>query len=137
MNRLLGAIAAVAASDHVSLVDVAVGEDLFTAAVVETPVTAPYLEAGRPVWLLFKETEVSLAKQLSGDISLSNRIPATVRAVRHGGLLSEVQLDYRGQPLVSVITTRSAERLKLRPGDRVEGLVKSNEMMLMDAADAV
>jgi molybdate transport system regulatory protein len=133
MNKLAGVIAEVASSDHVSLVDVAVGGDRFTAIVVETPETAPHLAPGRPVWLLFKETEVSLARNLAGEISLSNRIPATVRAIRQGRLLSEVELDYAGRRVVSVITARSVERLRLAPGDRVEGFVKANEMILMEA----
>jgi molybdate transport system regulatory protein len=133
VNKLAGVITAVTSSDHLSLVDVAVGEHLFAAIVVETPAAVPYLEAGRPVWLLFKETEVSLARNLAGAISLSNRIPARVRAIRPGRLLSEVELDYAGQRVVSVITTRSVERLGLQPGDAVEGFVKANEMILMEA----
>lgn len=135
MNKLAGVIAEVAASDHVALVDVAVGGDLYAAIVVETPETAPHLVAGRPVWLLFKETEVSLARNLAGDISLSNRIPATVRAIRPGRLLSEVELEYRGQRVVSVITSRSVARLGLAPGVPVEAFVKANEMILMKAED--
>ncbi|MGZ8216467.1 TOBE domain-containing protein [Methylomagnum sp.] len=131
MNRLSGVIADVACSGHVSLVDVAVGEDKLTAVVVETPATAPHLQPGRPIWLLFKETEVSLARNLAGDISLSNRLPATVHAIRPGHLLSEVELDYAGRRVISVITSRSVARLRLAPGDRVEAFVKANEMTLM------
>lgn len=132
MNRLRGIIASVETSDHLSLVDVEVEGDRFTAILVETPESAPWLKAGNPVAVLFKETEVSLAKELSGRISLRNRIAARVESIRKGKLLSEVRLDYRGRPLVSLITTRSAERLELAPGDAVEGLVKANEVTLLE-----
>ena len=132
MNRLRGVIACVETSDHLALVDVEVGGDLFTAILVETPESAPWLKAGNPVAVLFKETEVSLAKELSGRISLRNRMAARVESIRKGKLLSEVHLDYRGQPVVSVITTRSVERLELAPGDEVEGLVKANEVTLLE-----
>ncbi len=114
-----------------SLVDVAVGDDVFTATLLETPETAAYLKVGNKVTLLFKETEVSLAKNLSGLISLRNRIPVTIRSIERGDILSAVTLDYAGQPLMSVITTRSIDRMQLAAGDAIEALIKANEIALM------
>ena len=113
-----------------SLVDVAVGDDVFTATLLETPDTAKYLQVGNKVTLMFKETEVSLAKNLSGLISLRNRFPATVRGIERGAIMSAVKLDYRGLPLTSIVTTRGVDRLNLAVGDAVEALVKANEMVL-------
>lgn len=135
MNRLRGIVTACESSDHLSLVDVDACGDIFTAVVVETPDSAPWLNPGSKVWVLFKETEVSLAKNLSGLISLRNRMAGRVTAIRKGHLLSEVRLDYRGAAVVSVITTRSVERLGLQEGDTVEGLVKANEVTLMEDDD--
>jgi len=132
MNRLHGIIAFVESTDQLSLVDVEVEGDLFTAILVETPESAAWLKNGSPVAVLFKETEVSLAKNLSGRISLRNRMAARVESIRKGKLLSEVRLNYRGHSVVSVITTRSVERLELAPGDAVEGLVKANEVTLVE-----
>ena len=136
MNRLRGIITRIESTDHLSLVDIEVAGDLFTAILVETPESAAWLKTGNSVAVLFKETEVSLAKNLSGEISLRNRMAARVDAIRQGQLLSEVRLDYRGHPVTSVITTRSVERLKLAPGDMVEGLVKANEVTLLEDNDA-
>ncbi len=133
MNQLRGRIAAVETNGFVSLVDVAVGNDTFTAILLETPVSAPYLTAGREVLVMFKESEVSLAKDLSGLLSLRNRIRTQVKGVRRGEILSEVVLDYRGQALTSVITTRAVARLALQTGDEVEALVKANEVSLLEA----
>lgn len=135
MNRLRGIVAHTETSDHLSLVDVDVDGDQFTAMVVETPDSAAYLNVGCSVWVLFKETEVSLAKNLSGMISLRNRIPGRIIAIIRGKLLSEVRLDYRGHSVTSIITTRSVERLALKPGDAVVGLVKANEVTLMEYLD--
>ena len=135
MNRLPGRVVAVESNGHVALIDVAVGEDIFTATLLEALGGAPYAQIGAPVTLLFKETEVSLAKNLSGLISLRNRIPATVTAIERGRILSAVSLDYNGMPLASVVTTRAVARLQLEVGDRVEALVKANEMMLRGGAD--
>jgi len=137
MNQLRGRISRIESNDHVSLVDVDVCGDVFTATLLETPDDAPYLKVGNAVDVLFKETEVSLAKGLTGLISLRNRINATVKQVRSGIILSEVVLDYRGQPISSIITTRSISRLDIKPGDEVEAMVKANEVTLMEAEDGV
>jgi molybdate transport system regulatory protein len=134
MNKLRGCITAIESNDHVSLVDVEVSGDSFTATLLETPDDAPYLKVGNVVEVLFKETEVSLAKNLSGLISLRNRMPVTVKQVRGGAILSEVVLDYRGQPISSIVTTRSIQRLDIQPGDAIEALVKANEVSLMEVA---
>lgn len=133
MNELRGRIAAVETNGFVSLVDVAVGSDTFTAILLETPSSAPYLAVGREVQVLFKEPEVSLAKNLSGLLSLRNRLRARVQGIRGGEILSEVKLDYQGQTLTSIITTRAVERLALREGDEVEALIKANEVSLREA----
>lgn len=133
MNDLRGRIAAVETNGFVSLVDVEVGGDLFTAILLETPASAPYLALGSAVRVLFKEPEVSLAKNLSGQLSLRNRMRAKVQGIRRGAILSEVTLDYQGQSITSIITTRAVERLNLQLGDEVEALVKANEVSLQEA----
>lgn len=120
-----------------SLVDVAVGETLFTATLLETPDHVSYLQVGRDVALLFKETEVSLAKNLQGEISLRNRFSVTVNRIERGDIMSAIGLDFTGQSLTSVITTRGVTRLQLAVGERIEALVKANEIALMECVDVV
>ena len=137
MNKLRGRIASIQSNDHVSLVDVEVNDDVFTATLLETPDDAPYLQVGNMVEVLFKETEVSLAKGLSGLISLRNRINTRVSAVHSGVILSEVVLEYGAFSLSSIITTRSIKRLDIKPGDKVEALVKANEVTLVEIEDGL
>lgn len=137
MNRLRGRIISIQSNDHVSLVDVDVSGDIFTATLLETPEDAAYLRVGNVVDVLFKETEVSLAKGLTGLISLRNRVNTTVKLVRSGIILSEVVLDYRGRSISSIITTGSIKRLDIKPGDEVEALVKANEVTLMEVEDGL
>jgi molybdopterin-binding protein len=137
VNRLPGIILAVVSEGDISLVDVAVEENTLTAMLVETAETAPYLRAGNAVSVLFKETEVSLGKALSGRLSLRNRLQAEVVEMLKGELLAEVKLDCGGHRLVSIVTRRAAERLELAVGDRVEALIKANEVMLGESANGV
>ncbi|WP_027390285.1 TOBE domain-containing protein [Chrysiogenes arsenatis] len=131
MNRLCGIINGVESDGSLSLVDVCLSNDQkLSALVVETPARCPWLQLGQPVQVLFKETEVSIAKNLTGDISLRNRLPGTIRQIRTGGLLAEITLESLGETVVSIITERSAQRLQLAVGDDVEWLVKANEISL-------
>ncbi|HAJ72919.1 MAG TPA: tobe domain protein [Methylophilaceae bacterium] len=130
MNKLTGNIIAVTSNQYMSLIDVKVGDDIFTATLLETPETAGYLAVGNQVSLMFKETEVSLAKHLTGELSLRNRIAVTIKKIERGDILSAVTLDYCTNTLVSVVTTRAVERLHLHVGDQVEALIKANEVVL-------
>jgi molybdate transport system regulatory protein len=132
MNRLRGHIVSIESSGHVSLVDIEVCGGIFSAILLETPESSRYLAAGNEVAVLFKETEVSLAKSLSGLISLRNRLPVRIKNIRRGDILSEVELDYAGQAIASIITTRAVDRLGLNAGDAVEALIKANEVSLME-----
>ncbi len=135
MNQLRGRIVAIETDGHLSLVEVNVGSDTLTAMLLEAPDNASYLAAGNAVAVLFKETEVSLGKNLSGQLSLRNRLRGTVRRIRHGKILSEVALDYQGQTLTSIVTTRAVTSLGLAEGDEVEALVKANEVSLTEVRD--
>jgi molybdate transport system regulatory protein len=132
MNRLRGQISGIESNGHVSLVDVIVDGDTFVCILLEAPDSAPYLAVGNEVNVLFKETEVSLAKNLSGLISLRNRIRGTVQHIRKGAVLSEVVLDCRGHSVSSIITSRSIVRLDIKEGDEVEALIKANEVTLTE-----
>ena len=133
MNKLDAKIVAIETSDHIALIDLLVEGDTFTCVVIETPETAGYLRIGNGVSILFKETEVSIAKNLSGQISLRNQIHAAIRQIEKGRVLTKITLDYKGAAIGSVITTRSANQLGLKTGDVVIGLIKANEVSIMEA----
>ena len=130
MNKLNGKIVLIESSAHMSMVDIDVDGDVFSSIVLETPSSASYLKQGSPVTLLFKETEVSIAKNLSGLISLRNRFKATVKHIEKSAILSKIYLDHKGRTIVSIISTRSTQKLGLIEGDAVEWLVKTNEVSL-------
>jgi molybdate transport system regulatory protein len=127
MNRLPGTVLAVERSGSITLVDVQAGLHRCTATMVGAE--QPW-SVGMPVNLLFKDTEVSLGKHLSGLISMRNRLPGTITAIETGRLLSRVVLDVDGAVVAAVITSGSCARLALAVGDQVEALIKANEMSL-------
>ncbi len=133
MNKIKGVITAVESSPNISLVDIEAYGKRFSSLIIDTPANAAYLTPGKEVYVLFKESEVSIAKGRTGLISMNNVLEVTVSKLSKGDVLARLELDFAGVPVVSVITTRSAERLGLQVGDKVEALVKSNEITLMEA----
>lgn len=131
MNKLLGKIMNIESSEHISIVDIDVEGDLFSSVIIETPETADYLKIGNEVFMLFKETEVSIGKALSGNLSLRNRLKSKIKTIEKGTVLTKITLDYKGKDIISVITTRSTNKLDLKVGDEVQGLVKANEVIIM------
>ncbi|MDO8653241.1 MAG: TOBE domain-containing protein [Undibacterium sp.] len=131
MNSLSGHIVSIEAHGSVAIVDVAVATHRFTATLLGSAEQLASWKIGQSVRLLFKETEVALAKNLSGQISLRNRFPGSVTKIEIGQVLTRVIINMNNVEISSVITSRSARGLQLALGDQVEGLVKSNEMSLL------
>lgn len=127
MNRLPATVVAVEIEAGIALVEAEALGRRYTAMLVGVN-EAVHWRSGSEVVLLFQETEVSLAKDLSGLLSMRNRLPCRVTAIERGRLVSRVWLTCGAHPLASVITTRAVQALQLAVGDEVEGLVKANEM---------
>ena len=131
MNKLSGIITKIQQSGAVLLVDVDVDGHGFSAMLIESATQPEWLKTGNTIELIFKETEVSLAKNLSGMISMRNRMKCTILDIDRGDLLSKISLQFLNYTITSAITTRSVDSLVLKVGDKVEALVKANEVSLM------
>jgi len=131
MNRLPGVLTAIQSAGHVALADVEVSGGIMSALLIEGDAQTVHLKPGARVLVLFQETEVSLAKDLAGLISLRNRLMSRIKQLDKGAVLTRALLDYHGDEIISIITTRSAERLRLAVGDEVEALIKANEVTVM------
>lgn len=131
MNILTGIITQIQQSGAILLVDVDVDGQNFSALLIESAARPEWLEKSNTIDLVFKETEVSLAKDLSGLISLRNRMQCQVLQVERGELLSKITMQFQKHTITSAITTRAVDSLQIVVGDLVEAMVKSNEVSLM------
>lgn len=131
MNKLTGTIIGIQQSGAILLVDVEVSGHGFSSMLIESASQPDWLFQGNTINLVFKETEVSLAKNLSGIISMRNRMKCSVQQIERGELLSKIDLKFGDYLITSAITTRSVDSLDLKVGDEVEALVKANEVSLM------
>ena len=132
MNKNKGKIASVKSSENISIVEIEANGYKFSALIIGTNANTSYLDNGNDVFVLFKETEVSIAKNRTGLISLNNCLDVILKKISKGDVLTRLELDFAGFIIVSIITTRSAERLNLCVGDNLEALIKSNEITLME-----
>ncbi len=132
MNKLPGNIVSILAEGSIALIEVQVGQRTLCASLLGAQEDFLSWNLSQHVELSFNEMEVSIAKNLTGKISLRNRLPGKIVSLEFGKILTRVmfQLD-DAHPVSAVITTRSALNLELQIGDEIEGLVKSNEMNLL------
>jgi molybdate transport system regulatory protein len=133
MNILKGTIAIITTEGNLSVIKLYPENkpgDWVTAIEIDTASAANFLAAGTRVNILFKETEVIIAKNFSGQISVQNRFACTITSVEKGRLLGKIMLDYSGVEIASVITMNAVNMLELAAGDEVLALVKTTEISI-------
>ena len=102
-----------------------------TAAITSDAATELSLAAGTAVQVLIKSTEVSVAADPVGRVSIRNLLPGTVQSVDHGAAMTVVKIDLAdGGVLTSAITSESAADLGLAVGMAVTALVKSTDVSI-------
>ena len=131
MNKLKGKIVDIQSSDNISIIHVDVDGDMFSSIVLEGKKEPPTYKINDSVTLLFKETEVGLAKDLTGMISLRNRFKAMIKKIDKGPILAKVTMNYKNYTIESIISAQSTIQMKLKEKEEVEWLVKTNEVTLM------
>ena len=128
MNRIGATVKSVESVDNITIVSFeAAGQPMRMMALA---LNAP-LQPGSRVTLGVKASHVSLAKDLGGMLSISNRLNVTVEKVDNGALLCSVKVRLGETLIESIITRESSERMNLRAGDRVTTLIKASELSIL------
>lgn len=130
MNDLLGIIKEVHQYEGLALVEIQVGSTLMKSITIASQETASFLIPARPIQVLFKETEVSIAKKSATFVSLQNQLPCRIVGIEKGQLLSRLKLHHEAGPITAVITTAAVNLLQLQEEDVVFALIKTNELLL-------
>jgi molybdopterin-binding protein len=130
MNTLDVKIKSLKTSGGFSVIEFDYKGDTLCATLIDINSSATEFRIGDNVKIAFKETEVSIGKNLEGLISLRNRMKCIIKKIETGEALSLITLEYKETLIISIITTGSAKRLLLKEGDKVEALVKANEVSM-------
>ena len=88
------------------------------------------VKIGKKVKLSVKPSNISIAKNLIGEISLSNQIVATIQSLENGQLLTSVILKINDDLLESIITVDSSKRMNLQIGEVVTILIKASNLSI-------
>jgi molybdopterin-binding protein len=79
-----------------------------------------------------KATNIALAKEHPGMMSISNRLEVRIEAVDMGALLCSVRFDFAGELWESIITRGSTLAMELDLGDKIVALIKSSELSIVE-----
>lgn len=69
-------------------------------------------------------------------INARNQFQGTVKAIKRGDVVSEVEVDIGNGLITSIVSTTSIDDLGLKPGSHVIALFKSTEVALASFAPA-
>ncbi|WP_041960124.1 TOBE domain-containing protein [Sulfurospirillum arsenophilum] len=94
------------------------------------------LHVNAHVILGIKPSHVAIAKNLSGELSYSNQLSATIESIENGKLLSSILLHVNENEMQSFITLSSSTRMNLQVGDAVTLLIKASELFVLEVLDA-
>ena len=65
------------------------------------------------------------------SLSARNQFPGTISSVQSGSVMSEVTIDIGGgHRIVSLISTSSVKRMKLKKGARAVAVIKATEVII-------
>ena len=90
------------------------------------------VQIGKKVKLAVKPTNISIAKNLFGEISLSNQIVVNIKNVENGQLLSSIILEVNDTTFESIITADSSKRMNLQKNEQVTILIKASDLSIME-----
>lgn len=90
------------------------------------------VQIGKKVRLAVKPTNISIAKNLFGEISLSNQLVANIKSVENGQLLSSIILEVNDTIFESIITADSSKRMNLQKYEQVTILIKASDLSILE-----
>lgn len=131
MNKLHGIITEIASDDGMALITIQASGIKVTAIQVDANDESMRLKPGDSLTVAFKETAMSIGKNISGDFSIRNRFEGEIIHIEKSKILTKIILNFNQISLVSVITTASAENLQLKVDDQVTGMVKTTDIILI------
>jgi molybdopterin-binding protein len=70
-------------------------------------------------------------KEAVRRVSGRNQLVGRIENVRISGLMAEVTLSIGDQTIISIITSRSAREMQLKPGQAAAALIKATEVMIL------
>lgn len=93
------------------------------------------ISINKKVQLSIKPTNILIAKNLQGEISISNQLKAKIVKVENGELLSSILLKVEDTILESIITVDSSKNMNLVKDEEVLILIKASDLFIQEVID--
>ena len=127
MNKLSARVEKIDKTDNLHVITCKLGCQTIKVVSLELQES---LQIGSSVELSVKSTNISLAKNLTGELSIVNQLTAKVTAIDKGSLLCAVQVELEGFSLECLLTVEATLSMGLSVGDDVTVLVKGSEVFV-------
>lgn len=127
MSKLLATIKKISTVDNLNIVEFDFHGEILKMMSLDL---GKEVQVGKKVILSVKSTNVLLAKNLSGDLSFSNKLVARIENIENGILLSSVILKINDTYIESIITADSSIRMNLQENDIVTVLIKASNLSI-------
>lgn len=129
MNKLEAKITKIQNHDSLNLVSFEFEQQTLTMISLELNET---IKKNKKVILSIKSTNITLAKNLDGLISFSNKLLGKIKHIEKGELLSNIVSDINGTLIEAVITTNCFNEMNLALNDQILILFKESDLAIME-----
>jgi len=110
MNNIEAVVTGIKKTDIVTYIDLKCGEESLRLIRKSYPI---WLSEGDSVNCKFQEVSVCVSKECEGKVSIENKIPARLKALRQNGSLCELTFESSMGDVVSLITQDAYNSLGL------------------------
>ena len=125
MNQFKATVKTIDQVENLHLVTFALGSQTLKMVSLELNES---VKVNSTIKLNLKSTQISIAKNLTGQLSHANQLKGKITTVNNGQLLSSIQLLVEGFELESLITLESSLAMELNVDDDILVLIKGSEV---------
>jgi molybdate transport system regulatory protein len=130
MNSVPASVVSVVKDDLFAQINLMYKGFSFSACVLLSEEEMPYTKTGTLVKMTFKETDTIISLDPQCDVSCRNRFNSKITSIIRSPVITRITADFENIPIVSMITSSSAQRLQLEIGASIICMVKSTSLML-------
>jgi len=132
MNTIIATISTIKNLQNLNIVECVTQNETLTMMNLDLKES---LKEGSRIKLAIKPTNITLAKNLSGELSCENILNAVVTELDKGELLCSVTLAYEQHTLEAIITLNTAEKLALEVGESLNLLISASDIYIQEILD--
>ena len=129
MNRIDAVVTAIDSFENITIVSFEAAGQPMRMMALELDKS---LVVSSKVTLGAKASNIALAREFSGMLSISNQLKVTIESINNGTLLSSIKFSFAGSLTESIITRESVSRMNLQVGTDIIALIKSSELSILE-----